>query len=778
MLTYHQVMTTDLSLLTTAAAKWETAAKDFETVQKTYDSQVRNVAADGSWKGVAADHFLETTKTQTYNQYTAASTEARAIASLLRDAHGQFMELRKKLEDEVKEAEKAGMKVSENGVATFDFARADKALADAARHDPDLHTTEAGYSSRIAGVVQAVDDADQGVKLALQAAVQRTDLFDGFANGFNAKAEGDIEKVEAKEAQELAMKLNSTGHLDAKQLAEMERLFRDNSGNKEFSQTFLTGLGAENTFKFTNKLNELGHGSDKRKGDYLTLDKGLAQSLATATDVPTFKDGGKPLDPGSAEYFSAYKKWLGSSDGKFYKNWMDDLKVAGIKQFGQEGLTDQGRIGEGRSQRVRGYQSLVTMMQKGGNYSTQFLHDLSDDMVAVEKKDKNVWDLYGPFSKKDTSWFAYDPVDRALGIMSKNPGAATAYFDPKAQIFDRDANGGEGTFRKNDRFDYLREKRDWAVMNTMDTKTQWEHPGPDAEAKDSHKGFGNALQAAATGRAPGQRAEGIHPQHSDAQVRVFGEIASKYGEYTKVNQDAMPGNIRENMANTLADYPKDVHEILGKGGNLTTGPQDASIDRKNLAQFIRAASEDGKAFHTIHSSQSLEAAQTVNSMGRDDFLDESTNHHSRKVLESIKENARVFGALDGTRAEVIAAHRDSQIFQNNWNAKINYHLIGAPFTDIPYVGDSLQRYVDVGTSMYANRLNDEATAKSKDELITLYDGGQKELEEMLAKRAEDLRVSVADLKATGGRGQDLLTAVDSSYADGIGRVRRATGEVS
>lgn len=53
MLTYHQVMTIDLSLLESAATKWDEAAKKFEAVRKIYDSKVKSVGLDGTWNGVS-----------------------------------------------------------------------------------------------------------------------------------------------------------------------------------------------------------------------------------------------------------------------------------------------------------------------------------------------------------------------------------------------------------------------------------------------------------------------------------------------------------------------------------------------------------------------------------------------------------------------------------------------------------------------------------------------------------------------------------------------------
>ncbi|MGO4431100.1 hypothetical protein AB4Z54_73060, partial [Streptomyces sp. MCAF7] len=124
------------------------------------------------------------------------------------------------------------MKVSDAGIASYDFSKASEADANAARHDPGLQRTEESWTDHIAAAVKAVDDADQGVKLALKAAVQDPNPLDGAVDGFNGEADGDIEKVEAKEAKELATKLNSGDKLSGEELAEFQRLFRDNEHDK------------------------------------------------------------------------------------------------------------------------------------------------------------------------------------------------------------------------------------------------------------------------------------------------------------------------------------------------------------------------------------------------------------------------------------------------------------------------------------------------------------------------------------------------------------------
>ncbi|MEV8478046.1 hypothetical protein [Streptomyces sp. NPDC051173] len=715
MLTYHQVITTDLSLLTTAAAKWEAAAKDFEAVQRTYDSQVRNVAADGSWTGTAATTFLQTTKTQTYNQYTAAATEARAVASLLRDAHAQFTELRKKLENEVKEAEKAGMKVSENGIATFDFAKADKALANAARHDPDLHTTEATYSTHIANAVQAVDDADQGVKLALQAAVQDTDLFDGFANGFNAKAEGDIEKVEAKEAAELAMKLDSTGHLDTKQLAEMERLFRDNSRNKEFSQAFLTGLGAENALKFTNKLNDLSYFDDKkRKDEYLSLEKGLATTLATATRTPDFKGpDGKSVKYGSAAYAKSYQEWMKTPDANFYNSWRDGLKKAGVEKYALKAATEKTDIiGMDHDQKIRGYQSLITLMQQGSNYSPQFLTDVTDDMVAVEKKDKNIWDLYGQFEGKQDGWFANDPVDAALGIMSHDPSTTTAYLDPGA-------GGEDARHRNNDRLNYFLHDRDWKIVDTTTWNGNVEHRAGDVEDKDSRVGLGAALEAASTGREPGSPLGKPGP-HTDGQARVMQDTISvldidKGGQ--KIHE-----NLRQPLGHAMADYVADTHEIskgrLGEYGRAA-GKEDIwsdggrahiTVPQDSLIRVMRGISENDAVYAQLYEAERFYGAEVLTKAAHD------PGEGRENWSVPIQDTAGALGALNAIGADKYLDQRDDRAQWANDMSKHAYHVGGTPITFIPVVGDEAQRVVDEATYSWAKDVISEADSVAQNKL--------------------------------------------------------------
>ncbi|MCY0953397.1 hypothetical protein [Streptomyces sp. H27-S2] len=194
MLTYYEVMVTDYGKLSTAADKWQSMAEEIRKVEDRYRDSVQKVTMGQTWVGVSATTAM-TNFAGTRYEYQAAQIQAKATATLLRNAHQQFLELKKQLENARAEAVKAGMKVSEQGVVAYDYDRLTPAERNAARHDPDFATSvresEASWSEHIKAAVKSVDDADQNLKKDLEAVVK-----DGYGNkndaslgtGFNGDA--------------------------------------------------------------------------------------------------------------------------------------------------------------------------------------------------------------------------------------------------------------------------------------------------------------------------------------------------------------------------------------------------------------------------------------------------------------------------------------------------------------------------------------------------------------------------------------------------------------
>ncbi|MFE1788478.1 hypothetical protein ACFW7J_08775 [Streptomyces sp. NPDC059525] len=469
MLTYHQVMTTDLTPLTTAADKWDAMAEELKKVAGRYGDSVQKITMGPDWLGasvlVAHDSF-----TGTRYEYSAAQVQAKAIASLLRDAHEQLTDLRNRVENAREEAVKAGMTVSEAGRVSFDFSRLTPAERSVYHHDPDgeasIRKAVTEWQQRIDDGVKAVSEADQGVKIALDAVVvdSNKDAFGGdqTSHGFNADTQGDIE-VYAK--------------------------------SQEFSQTFLNGMGAENTLKLANKLNDHAYGDDKgNKQRYLDVEKGLANSLSNA---------------------------MRDSKSAFYQDFRTQLKQTGAQRFDLKQIGDSPQIGTGHGQKVRGYQSPVTLMRNGDGYSAPFMRDLADDIRTAEDKKRggnpDVWDLTSDFSGRNKGWFANDPLDGLLGIMSKDPAAAASYLDP----------GPDG---KNDNLPYLLKDRDWNQVDTTTWTGNIERTGSDTFDKDVRAGLGLDLEATTTGHpaaSPGTelghdaRADGDHSQIQNSRSSLL-----------------------------------------------------------------------------------------------------------------------------------------------------------------------------------------------------------------------------------------------------------------
>ncbi|MCD9145941.1 hypothetical protein [Streptomyces albireticuli] len=691
-------MTTDLSLLTTAATQWDAAAKDLETVQKTYNSQVRNVGIDEQWQGVART-FAQIANTRTYEQYSAAATEARAIASLLRDAHGQFVELRNKLKSAIADAAKEHMKIDDNGKATW-TKRDDPGV----KNDPDAATSipkaEASWTQHIADIVQQFDDADQGVKLALAAATKDSDPNDGIDHGFNAKAEGDIEVVEGRRQAELAR----LDHWDDKQLAEMQRLERDNKNKAEFSQSFLAGLGPDKTIDYANRLRGLAKGDKKQ--DYEQLQSGLAANIASAT-----KD----------------------TKSSFYDTWHQGLRKAGEKNYGSN------------TSPLYGYQAFLETMKHGGGYGKGFLDDLGNDIIGTEKKHPGIWNKIS--GHKDVG---NDPLDGLLSIMSKQPDVATSFLDP----------GADG---KNDHLKYLLKDRSWPKLTTIGPAGVHDLSDPATQV-----GLGAALEAAATGHPP--LADGARPdpeaRHTAAQTRVMHDtiVLADPG-----SSSAAPANLRRPLANALAEYGADTHEILS--GNTaypdhdgpweSNGRVNMSVDQDALRRTMRGLSEDPEAYATLHRAASDHISNEM------DKLPADAQGYERK--NPLDKAGAVLGAYSAIRDDVINDKRASDYSGADWKSKMAYHILGGAVTPVTVgagkfpIGDALQRGVDYWTWEWANNMKGAADTEANIKISDNYLDTNKQMRTMIDQWAQKHHVSAE------GPGKDIIEGMKGDVMIGATR---------
>ncbi|MDX3116935.1 hypothetical protein [Streptomyces scabiei] len=191
-------MVTDLSTLTTAADRWDGMAKEFNTQEKAYERDVHGITVGSTWIGASAD-TASMRFDVTLKEFQNAQVEAKAIASLLRNAHTQFVDLRGKLKSVQQDAVDAGMVVSDQGLVSYDTQKLSQGELNTLHHDPDYQhdvaTKVRSWQELIDQLVKDAGDTDKDVQTALQAVVVDSNINDGtVTTGFNGQAQGDIVK--------------------------------------------------------------------------------------------------------------------------------------------------------------------------------------------------------------------------------------------------------------------------------------------------------------------------------------------------------------------------------------------------------------------------------------------------------------------------------------------------------------------------------------------------------------------------------------------------------
>ncbi|MFF6996061.1 hypothetical protein ACFY93_14115 [Streptomyces sp. NPDC008313] len=744
-------MTTDLSTLTTAADRWDGMAAELLKQEEAYKRDVYGISMGQTWIGLSADAANRRFDV-TLKEYQNAQTEAKAIASLLRDAHTQFVDLRKKLETARAEAVAKGMRVSGQGMVSFDTEQLSEGERTAYHHDPDyqesVRTSVASWQARVDQLVKDVADADKGVEVAFKAVVIDSDVNDGTLNGFNGKAQGDIEKYEAEEADEIAGRVAKGEKVSAADLAELRRAFRDNSEDKAFSQTFLSGLGPDATIKFTNELNGLAYDSDKsHKGVYMDLQGGLADTVAKATQVP-----GSVADapPGSQKF----KDWLASDDGAFYRQWTQGLEKTGTKNYGSN------------TNPLYGYQSFVSMMQHSDTkYDDQFLYQMGDDLITAEKKHPGIFTEWGA----GHDGIRADAIDGLLGVMSNNPDAATAFFDPAG-------NGDGANHVGNDHLHYLTGSgdgtREWPKHVTTGVSV--------IEMDDplSRTGLGAALEAAATGHPPLAAGQDPWPdvKHSEAQARVMHSIITELAPASGTDTE-IHANLRQPLANALGEYGSDTHKILtgvdmdyiraagGDGYFDKDGSTHLAANGKELVQVLRGLSDDPEAYATLEKAELRHIGNELGTMPEGAARGD--------IDEKLENMGSGLGAYTAIKEDVLNDERMDKYADVDWKMKAAYHLVGGAVTPL-YIttgpvsiayGDALQRGVDTLTWDLGNSMKADADATANAAIADKYLGSNEKLAYMVDGWAQGR----SDIDTTTPEGKDTAEKFTTNMLQGHDR---------
>ncbi|MEU4255363.1 DUF6571 family protein [Streptomyces fradiae] len=684
--TYQQILDMDFSALAGAADAWKTTAARFKKLEGVFADGVKSLSVGTDWRGESANASLQPLGV-TRQEYAAAQREALAMESLLRDAHSTFVRLQGQLRSAVADAVAAGMKVSEGGVASYDFGKVDAATAHSVRHQPDLREVEQSYTRNITNAVKAVDDFDAYVKRAL---VSETAPDGTSPLGFNGRAVGD---VEAAAAAGLAEKVRA-GEATPRELAEFRDLLRHHSHDKHFSEALLHSLGGKETVLLSDQMNLAAHERGVSAADrklYESVNAGLAATIASGTKDPT---------------------------GYAYRPFVD-----GLKSFGDDSW--------GGSTPLRGYQALATLMSHGEGYGKQFLNDMGAAIIATETDNPRIWDHAYDMERPN---LVTDPLESLLQTMSKDPAAAEYFLDPQAK-------GNE-----NGHLEYLLTKREWSTsyMATLPDAPREMHDPSQAS------GLGAAIQAAATGHEPGEKLGPPGP-HTEGQARVMHHAirfldkdagGDEFPEHLE--------NLRQPMARALADYVADTHVIF-EGQDLggvrgresisrtDEGGYQIAVGQASLVRVTRGIADDPYAFSLLHTAERAYAASLL-----DQLPPFSGGVHSSSAAWNVeaKNIGHALGVLNGVGEDVIADRHNDRDEWAEKTATYTVNGVNAFLGEVPIVGSAASSLVDtVGFDWQKdeeNKNQDEAKRDGSKNFATGLDG----LNEILRKWGE--RELIAD----------------------------------
>ncbi|MCX5013842.1 hypothetical protein OG765_23035 [Streptomyces sp. NBC_00555] len=704
---YHEVMTTDLSALTTAADGWKEMAKQFKTLEDVYETEVQSVAKGDGWQGSSAT-VSANNSTITRNEFDAAQTEALAMESLLRDAFARFTELKGRVTSAVADAVAAGMKVSDAGIASYDFSKADPASVNAIRHDPDLPEVERSWTRRIADTVKAVTEFDADVKTALLNAsgADGTSMF-----GFNSKPVNDVEAVEALA---LTQKIRD-GKASPEELRHYNDILKQNSGDKHFSEAYLNSLGAKDTLQLADQMNLASNDRGASAADkklYESINSGLAGTIASGTKDP---------------------------DSYAYKPF-----VNGLKEHGKELLDDGLRP-------LHGYQALVTLMSNGDGYGKQFLNDLGDGMIEAEKSKPHMYDHAYDSQRPN---LVSDPLDGLLGIMAKDPDSATYFLDP-------DAPGN-----KNEHLKYMLDDREMPDPWISTPVGQ-----PIEMHGDKTAGLGAALQAAATGHVDGEKLGPPGP-HTEGQARVMHEAiqlldAEMKGDEFKEDLEGL----RQPMAKALVDYVEDTHEILGgknsqlgyvEGNDSIHGSGDKAqiaVGQGSLIRVMRGIADDGPSYALMVEAERAYSAEQLATAAP--YKADSPHAVSADWDNRAHDIGVAAGALNGIGADVYKDKEDDQVKWAEGTAEYSAAAGNALIGEIPVVGTVGGSIIDAAKYDWVEGVKDAAEEQSKKESSTNYAAGVQGTNELFDGWRKERHINDTDPAAVHAQNE-----ANNSYSTG------------
>ncbi|MFD9793298.1 DUF6571 family protein [Streptomyces sp. NPDC059070] len=759
MLTYEDVVNAPLDKLKTAVDDWSDMAAKLKTLAEEARNGMKAHADAADWAGVNAgvtQRFIG----RTAKEFEDAAAEAKGVHAVLADGYASFKRAKDGLQKIIDGSEQAGIVIDPQGKVS---ARYSLSGDYAARHDPDFsvalkrqNDSVAEWQNQVKVLVDECGDADESLRLALAANVP-----DG--NDFTAPKFSTLDAEQVDRALQLAAQVTGDGGTarNPEALRQLEELMKANAKDPEFATDFYRRMGAEGTLKFSTKLflatTGLGPAGKDRADLVQHIQGDMGSMLGIATD---------PRTPGHL-------------DGA----WTTALMRAGRKPVDVAGFA-------GVTTKVYGYQALGALLRHG-EYDKSFLVPVGLDMVGMDHKDPDVWHRNMPltqpmaFNLDQDGGRGFDPMTGLMQAMSNNPEAATAFFNEPV----REDSDGNGIVTADDRpvkgaQGQARGMVDYALDRKPEADWYDGAPGGDPTASPLQKATGNALEAAVTGRVPGE--ENAKPvEHTEQMAKVMERVVAKVGADPSLllGEDDAPGTLEGmagNFGNMAAEYMPDLQAAAENGaGQAKFGGVQAHFGKGEMTHFLGAVAQDPDAYGAISNAQ-----RTYTTLLVRDVFAHPENHGvdvGAAVSNAVHPGGEIAGIMAQARVQAVFEEHSAADEQFNeavqekadWVTRIIDSVGGKYIEMLPVGGDAVEWLKEDITQSIVDGAQQDSSAEAGQEASDAYSKAEARAKQSAADAVGDAGKS-AGLPLRDIREYQGVASSETSDAFSDGRNHTAT----
>ncbi|MFJ4873477.1 DUF6571 family protein [Streptomyces sp. NPDC088757] len=740
MLTFEDVVNAPVTKLKQAADDWSEMATKLKKLATDARDGMKAKTDKAQWQGVNSD-VTRPFVAKTAKEFEDAEAQAKGIQLLLADAHTSFTTARDalvRIRDE--EGPAAGVHVDAKGKVRPEH---DLETDTAARHDPDVNYPKlvreqkeavASWQRRIDRIVEDCADADDSLRRALAANVKDD-------HDFTAPTYTSLDEEQVARAAELLKKVTGDGGTarNVKELRELEDLLDDNRNDPEFATGFYRWVGPA-----------------------ATLDAFAEMSLNSTSLGPAGRDRVDMV----RDIQSDMGAMLGLATQKSTPNHLDAVWTDELLKVGRKPLDVPGA---GFSE-IYGYQALSGLLREG-TYDKDFLVSVGRDMVAMDREDPGRWSHSLPMNTDqrinldETGGKGFNPLAGLMEAMANNPAASTAFFDENLRtdtnkdgivtLADEELTGRDA----KSVVDHMLDKK--PTDDYYDTVSGGE-PTPGQSA------MGNALEAAVTGRVPGD--DDAKPvEHTKSMASVMEKVVEKIGTSPELAVDDGPlTGIAPNLGNMAAEYMPDLQATAENGADQAMPFGEMANFKKNeMALFLGAVGQDPDAYGAITNAQQAYTTMLV----ADVFQHPERHGDPGDALgNAVHPGGEIAGIMTEARTQAVheaKAHEEEEYNKGTeenakWTNRI-IDMVGGKYIEMfPVGGDVITWIKEDVTESAVESARQDKSGEARGETARDYTSSEEAV-----KRAA---MSAVDAAA---RGTDLTSEQIKEY-QGIASVRAGT----